>query len=172
MKQVTDINVGEIEVSARKIILRAIALGSCIGLAAYDSVNRIGAVAHIMLPGRAPSKSAEKTRYAEDAVEQLLLRMADAGAVKRNIQACLVGAGNVLEKDDDTICCSNIASVTRILRDSDIPVKASLLGGTRRKSVSLDVETGRVLSTEGDDAKQLLWSFTSENGLRIAANLH
>ncbi|MBI4669600.1 MAG: hypothetical protein HY747_10555, partial [Elusimicrobia bacterium] len=38
----------------RKAILRADAIGSCIAVAAYDSKKRVGAMAHVMLPGSSP----------------------------------------------------------------------------------------------------------------------
>lgn len=148
-------------VTRERIVLRALALGSCIGVSAYDPVKKIGGMAHVMLPDSAPDKAVEKTRYAANAIDEMIGRMIEMGARLSDIQVCLVGAGNVLERDDDTICQSNITSVRKILADKNLGVKASGLGGTQRRSVAIDVENGQVEYTEGDGERKLLWK-TSE----------
>ena len=62
----------------------------------------------------------------------------------------LVGGGNVLNRADDTICEDNIKSTLRILKEKGLKVRARALGGTGRKSVSLDIERGTVCYTEGN----------------------
>jgi len=71
----------------------------------------------------------------------------------------LIGGGNVLKKKDDTICKENIESVTKILTEKRIPIRASVLGGVKRKGVFLDILNGRVNITEGDGKEELLWQY-------------
>lgn len=157
MKHIEDIGVGKVMVTRDKIVLKAIALGSCIGVAAYDAGKRIGGMAHVMLPDRAPEKAAEKTRYAANAIEEMIGQMIEMGSKPGDIEVCLVGGANVLERHDDTICRSNAESVCNILNNGKMDVKESVLGGTQRRSVSIDVETGEIWCTEGDGEKRLLW---------------
>jgi len=157
MKEVIYVNTGEVKVAAGKAILKAIAIGSCIVVAAIDSKKRIGAMAHVMLPGRAPRQFLEKTKYAFDAIEKMLGRMLEAGSNVDDIEVCLVGAGNVLEKENDTICDANIESVTGIMKEKGICIKASVLGGIERKGVVLDTEAGSICYTEGDEKEKTLW---------------
>lgn len=157
MKRVEDIGVGHVMVTREKIVLRALALGSCIGVSAYDPVEKIGGMAHVMLPDTAPDKALEKNRYAANAIDEMIRRMIEMGATLSDLQVSLVGAANVLERDDDTICKNNIASVHKILENKSLPVKASVLGGTQRRSAAIDVENGEVWYTEGDGEKKLLW---------------
>jgi len=157
LKRTVDVNTGEIHLEKADAILRSVALGSCIAVVVYDKKEKIGAIAHIMLPGIAPANSMEKYKYAPNAVVAVLTMMAEAGSQKSNINACIVGAGNVLEKQDDTICASNIKSVTQLLKDNNIPVKASVVGGIERKGVFLDVETGNISYTIGNSGKKKLW---------------
>ncbi len=127
-------------------------------IAAYVASNKVGAMAHFMLPGRAPrGADGKKTRFAADAIDEMINRITKIGANKCDLEVCLVGAGNVLEKQDDTICKDNIESITHLLSQKDIPVKAAALGGTKRKSVFLDIENGRISFTEGDGEEKLLW---------------
>ena len=86
--------------------------------------------------------------------------MTRTGANQCELEVCLVGAGNVLKKQDDTICKGNIESTTELLKKKHIPVRAAALGGTERKGVSLDVESGSIYYTEGDSREKLLWKST------------
>ena len=157
MKEIIDVNTGEVAVQRGKFTLRAMAIGSCIVVTAYDPKVKIAGMAHIMLPGHAPEQSSEKTKYAADGIEQLLNRMLELGSGTNSIEVCLIGAGNVLRKKDDTICNDNINSVTSILEEKFISVKASVIGGHKRKSAFLDVETGSCSYTEGDNNEKPLW---------------
>ena len=162
MREIIDVNTGEVKVGGEKVILRSIAIGSCIVVAAYDSKQKIGAMAHVMLPGSAPEKTLERTRYAADAIEEMIYQMIREGADKNNIEVCLVGGGNVLKKQDDTICRDNIKSTTQLLKEKHIPVRSAVLGGTERKGVFLDVRSGTVSYTEGDEKEQPLWKPSGE----------
>ncbi|HUT28461.1 MAG TPA: chemotaxis protein CheD [Sedimentisphaerales bacterium] len=161
MKRIIDVNTGEVKVAGKNTLLRSVAIGSCIAVVAYDAGRKIGAMAHVMLPGRAPKKAEQKNKYAADAIEEMLSRMKRAGADTDNIEVCLVGAGNVLGKKDDTICKQNIESTTGLLEREHIPVRGRVLGGTKRKGIFLDVETGSVSYTEGDEKEKPLYEWTS-----------
>ena len=155
MEDIIEVNTGEVRTARNKTALRAMAIGSCIVITGYDRNNKAGAMAHIMLPGSAPAEESQKSKYAADAVDELIKQMVRTET--SDIEVCLVGGGNVLQKDDDTICERNIESVTQFLKKKNIPIKASALGGTERRTVRLDVETGTVTYSEGDSPKKLLW---------------
>ncbi len=156
-REIVDVNTGEVKVATEGAILGSVAIGSCVAVAAINFKRKIGAMAHIMLPGKAPQPSLEKTKYAFDGIEQLLNQIFEAGANADETEVCLVGGGNVLKKEDDTICEANIESVTQILEGKNIPVIASVLGGTKRKSVFMDVENGYISYIEGDEKEKTLW---------------
>ncbi len=165
MRVIVDVNTGEVKATNEEVILRAIAIGSCVVVAAYDSRTKTAAMAHVMLPGKAPeSKSFEKTKYASDAIDEMLHEMSLKGSIMEDIEVCLVGGGNVLEKEDDTVCRDNINSTSQILREKNIPIKATVLGGTKRKGVFLNVKNGCVSYTEGKKEEKVLWK-PSESGI-------
>lgn len=157
MHEIIDVDTGQIAVRRGPFLLRANAIGSCIAVAAYDAHTKTAGMAHIMLPGQATAKTQLKTKYAHDSIESLFDRMVRVGAKMADIEVCLVGAGNVLRKADDTICKDNTQSVTAILAEKNIPVRGSVLGGYERKSALLNAETGCVRYTEGDRPPALLW---------------
>jgi chemotaxis protein CheD len=159
MKKTIDVNTGELAVAGDDTLLRSTAIGSCIVIIACDRNTRTGALAHVMLPGRAPRNETEKTKYAVDAITLMLERLKDRSVDTRKLVVCLVGAGNVLERDDDTICRDNAASVRSFLAERSIRVCASVLGGTTRKAVTLDVETGNLYCSQGAAEETVLWRF-------------
>jgi len=156
-ENIIDVNTGEVNLGKGQTLLRSLAIGSCVAIAAYDSSSKIGALAHVMLPGSAPNEKCEKNKYADDAIDDMIARMESAGSQKSAIEVCLVGAGNVLKKQDDKICSANIESITQLLNNKNIPIRATALGGTKRRGVFLDVEKGTVWYTKGDDEKKVLW---------------
>ena len=160
MREIIDVNTGQVKLGRGKVLLRSLAIGSCIAVAAYDSKAGMGAMAHIMLPGSAPEKFSESTKYAANAIDEMIGMMLDADSQRDNIEVCLVGAGNVLQKEDDTICAANMRSTTRLLEERSIPIRATVLGGTERKSILLDVESGNVSYRRGDGRERLLWGPT------------
>ena len=166
MKNFVDVSTGQLKVTTDNVVLRSIAIGSCVVIVAYDSKQSMGALAHVMLPGRAPTgKTVEKTRYAADAIDELIKQMRGAGSELGGIETALVGGGNVLQKKDDTVCQNNIQSTISLLKQKNIPIKAAVLGGTKRKGVFLDVASGCVSCTEGDEGEKLLWQAHQERVL-------
>ncbi len=161
MKEVITVNTGEIKAIKQDTILKSSAIGSCIVIAAYDANAKTGALAHFMLPGKAPEgEKYQKKKYAADAVEAMISVMILRGAKKENIEVCLAGGANVLKRKDDTICLDNITSIIGILKKEKIKIKAKSVRGTERRSLSLDVGNGSVFYSVGDGTEKLLWKAT------------
>jgi chemotaxis protein CheD len=158
MEKIVNVGTGEVKVGRKGEILKSTAIGSCVVIAAFDSEKNLGVMAHVMLPGRAPKSAfGESTRYAADAIDQMISKMTIKGANLCGFEVFLVGAGNVLKKQDDTVCKNNIDSITQLLKEKNVPVRAAVLGGTERKSISLDIKSGSVYYTEGDREEKKLW---------------
>jgi chemotaxis protein CheD len=156
LQNVIDVNTGEVKVSCAGDVLRSLALGSCIAVVAYDPLSGRGGIAHIMLPGSTPKKSRlASTFYAADAISQMFKYFTDEGINVRDIEVFLVGAANVLERDDDKICQANIDSVLQIMKKYGIKVSSCSLGGTERKRVYLDTASGSVFYSQGDKSDKI-----------------
>ncbi len=158
MEKIVDVQIGQVKAGKGKVILQSKAIGSCVAIAAYDATKNVGALAHVMLPGRAPAKkSVEKTKYAANAIEAIISKMSKLGSKKDDIEVVLVGGGNILNREDDTICKDNIESILKLLSEKQLKVRAQAVGGTARRSASLDVEHGIVSYAEGNGTLKLLW---------------
>lgn len=164
MEQIINILTGEVKASKKNIIFKSSAIGSCIVIAGYDKKLMVGAMAHIMLPGVSPVKSkTPKTRYAVNAIEEMIKRMIRLGTDRENIEVCIVGGSNVLNRKDDTICQANINSVQNILHEKNIRIKAKSVGGNERRSVLLELKTGNVYHSIGGKDDKLLRCFMSDD---------
>lgn len=164
MREVTNVLTGEVKVSKENIIFYSAAIGSCIVIAGYDKNTMVSAMAHVMLPGVSPEKSKSlKTRYALNAIEDMITRMVSIGADRETIEVCMVGGSNVLKRKDDTICQANINSVLEILDKKNIKIRAKSVGGTLRRSLLFDTKTGNVYHSIGDEDDKLLNCFISDD---------
>ncbi len=155
---------GEVKASKEKVKFNVPAIGSCVVVAAYDVKTGVSAVAHIMLPGVSPPKSyTPHTRYAFNAIEELMTKMDELGSNTENVEVCVVGGSNVLKRKDDTICQSNINSVFHILQAKNIKIKATSVGGTERRSIFFDTKNGQVYHSTGNEDDKLLYCFISDD---------
>jgi len=158
IKRIIDVLTGEVKAGGKDTILKSNAIASCVVIAAYDPIKEIGALAHAMVPGSAPEGRAfQRTRYAANAIEEMIDIMKHMGVNQESIEVCLVGGGNVLKRKDDTICQDNITSIVELLNEKCIKIRAKAVGGTERRSISLDIEKGSVYYTQADSKEMLLW---------------
>ncbi len=158
-KRVIDVQTGQVRDGQGNAVLRAIALGSCLAIVLYDPARKNGAMAHVMLPGKAPAKAGplERTRYAADAIDTLMEIMAQMGSKKNDFCAAVVGGANVLKRKNDTIARDNVESNLQILEEQKLNIIAKRIGGYERRNVSIDIEKGIISYAEGDSIDKELW---------------
>jgi chemotaxis protein CheD len=159
MAKTVDVQIGQVKADRGQVVLKSSAIGSCIAVVAYDAAKKAGAMAHIMLPGEAPAgkKGAGKTKYAVDAIDAIVSKMAQLGSTGADIKVAVVGGANVLKRADDTICENNIESIMNLLKKKRLEIAAEAIGGTDRRNVWLDIDEGIIYYTEGDGGKKQLW---------------
>lgn len=157
------VNTGEVYAATAGTILNSGAIGSCVVIAACDLQNKVGGMAHVMLPGESPPNGkTHRTKYGKDAIKELLNQLTALGADKKNIKVCLLGGANVLKRINDTIGIDNINSVKKFLNKLQVTVCAESLGGTERRTALFDIETTCVYFTVGDAKEKLLWNFENQ----------
>jgi chemotaxis protein CheD len=163
MHDMIHVNTGEVKVGRANAVLQSTPIGSCVVIMAWNVHRRVGIMAHIMLPGCAPQAASVPTRYSVNAIEKLTEDMAPYASLT-DIGVCLIGAANVLKKADDTICHSNIRSVTDHLKHKGIPVHAAQLGGNERRMACLYVNEGRMTFTQGESQERVIWQYIDKQG--------
>ena len=156
------VNTGEVCSGGLDTILNSGAIGSCVVITSFDSVKKIGVMAHVLLPGKCPANNQlHTTRYAANAIEEMLSKLKSFGISKGNIEICIVGGANVLKRENDTIGKDNLDSIMKILMEEHINIKAKSVGGFERRTVLFDIMKGCIYYTVGDSKPNLLWQTVS-----------
>ncbi len=135
--------IGQISLTRAPNLLQSV-LGSCIGLVMYDQVEGIGGMAHILLPssqdrelGNLPGK------YADRAVQCLYAALLERGAAKGRIKAKIAGGAKMfnaaMSYRQQDVGLSNIEAVRKHIREFDIPLVATDVGGTSGRKIEFDM---------------------------------
>jgi len=142
------VGIGEICVSYSPDVLVALALGSCVGVAIYDPVRRMGGLAHVMLPCPTDAHpSATLDRFASYAVPYLVRRLSVDGASDR-LTARIVGGAAMFASDSAMagIGQRNADEARRQLALAGVPVLAEDIGSNHARTMEFYLETGKVLA--------------------------
>ena len=154
------VNSGEVAACQGTGMLIASAIGSCVVVTVYKPYSCVAGMAHVMLPWacRDPDLS-DRTKYAEDAMKELMGKMTNYKANLDSLKLCLIGGGNLLGNDHDDIGAEISRSLLEILNRIGINPVAMELGGVQRRSCALCAVSGRVTYTVGDSNQRTLMEF-------------
>jgi chemotaxis protein CheD len=138
-------------------------LGSCLGIALYDSHRKIGGLAHTLLPSHRPGLGDSRPgKFVNMAIQAMMEEMLRLGADRKNIGAKLVGGANMFELRpnlaEEGIGARNIRAAREALHELDIPVLAADVGGNRGRTMEFSLDDGMVLVRTihfGDSPKRL-----------------
>lgn len=136
------VRMGELAISnTQGDVLTSLGLGSCIGLAVVDRRAGAAGLAHIVLPGGGEALP----KFADTAVPALLDGLLELGASRLFMQAYLVGGasmfGGVSALD---VGARNAAAVREQLAARRVPVVAEEVGGSKGRTIRVDVGSGAV----------------------------
>lgn len=146
MKKQVKIHIGELYASKEPAIIKTL-LGSCVSACLFDSVNKIGGMNHILLPGKADLKNYnDSARYGINAMELLINKMINLGAKKNKITAKLFGGGHILKdlsiKNSPGI--KNVQFVKDFLEFEKIPIISQNTGGAFGRVIFFHSDTADV----------------------------
>lgn len=128
-------------------MITTLALGSCIGIALYDPIAKIGGLAHIMLPDSTQIRNNSNiAKFADTGIDELLRRMLRAGAVHRRLNAKIAGGAKMFELKGNTdlgnIGERNAKATRERLKRLQIPILADDTGLNYGRTVELYCATG------------------------------
>jgi chemotaxis protein CheD len=150
----TMVRMGEHACSARADdVLVSLGLGSCIGLALLDRQASVAGLAHVVLPA-AEGREGTAGKFADTAVPALLDAVVGLGARRGRLDAVLVGGASMFAFAGPGLDVGqrNDAAVREELARLRIPVAAAETGGSKGRTVRVDVATGVVTSKAAGDA--------------------
>ena len=156
------VGVGDCQLSADPASqLVTYALGSCIAVAIWDPVARVGGLLHFMLPeagqNAAPGAAEQPYRYADTGTPLLFRAAYRLGADKQRLLVRLAG-GAAVAGDGGlfNIGKRNYAAVRRILWKAGVMVHGEDVGGSVSRTVRMEVGTGRLVIRRPDGVEQEL----------------
>ncbi|MDL2248752.1 chemotaxis protein CheD [Tyzzerella sp. OttesenSCG-928-J15] len=142
--------VGMADLNATRLpgALTTLGLGSCVGIALYDSVNKVAGLAHAMLPdSSAFINNNNRMKYVDTSIVDLINKMRIQGARKEFIKAKVAGGAQMFAfnstNESMRIGDRNVEATLRILRSMNIPVISRETGDNFGRTVELYSEDGR-----------------------------
>jgi chemotaxis protein CheD len=155
----TMVRMGELAVSATAgHVLVSLGLGSCIGLALVDRRMGIAGLAHIVLPAVEGHAAENPRKFADLAVPELVRELDALGARRVRLEGAIVGGASMFAASTATleVGARNEAAVREQLRSLRIPVAAAATGGTRGRTIRVDVASAVVTVREAGGTTQEL----------------
>lgn len=143
------IGVGDLAVSnSTQVVLSTYALGSCIGLIAYDPAQKAGGILHYMLPDStiSPEKAQKQPAMFADTGLPLFFRsLAGLKAERGRIRLMVAGGASVIAGQDPfKIGERNSARAAEFLKGNSLSIVYADTGGAINRTVHLDINTGTV----------------------------
>ena len=139
------VGIGALVVAEAPDKLRTV-LGSCVGIALYDRRRHLAGLAHAILP-EGDSESAELGKFADQAVDNLIVQLASMGASKTRLQAKLVGGAAIFgaENQKNGLGDRNVQIARDRLAQHGIPILAEAVGGTKGRKLFVDPDSGEAI---------------------------
>lgn len=139
-------------------VLITYALGSCIGLAMYDPVSRVGGLLHFMLPDSSldAARAGENPfRFADLGIPALLRKIRERGAERHRLRIAVAGAAELMDEGEVfNIGKRNRAALHRILWKEGVLIGAEATGGTTPRTLGLEIGTGRFFLRAGSEPER------------------
>ena len=141
------VGVGDMAVSNNSnVVISTYALGSCVGIVAFDASARVGGMLHIMLPDSTltPEKAARQpSMFADTGLRAFFRALYGLKVNKRTLRIFLAGGANVLSGSDFfKIGERNIKAVKGILDRERLPIVGEDLGGLNNRTLHFSLSAG------------------------------
>lgn len=143
------VGVGEMAVSNNVgVTLSTYALGSCVGVIAYDPTLHAGGILHFMLPESrlAPEKgSSRPSMFGDTGLRAFLKDLKSLRVEPRRMKIVVAGGAAVIGKSDMfKIGERNVEAARQFLRAEGLKVFAHDTGGQNNRTVHLELRTGEL----------------------------
>jgi chemotaxis protein CheD len=161
MSEVIKVGMADLKICFYPDKLTTLGLGSCVGIALYDTTTKISGLAHIMLPDSTQIRNNEnKAKFADTGIQELISQMIKAGASKNRMVAKIAGGAQMFSLGDGNdfmrVGDKNVAAVKKILAAEGIRIIAEDTGLNYGRTVVFDSENGRyMIRSVGKDIKYI-----------------
>jgi chemotaxis protein CheD len=142
-------------------VLVTYALGSCVGVAIYDPVAKVGGLLHFMLPSAsadAVQNGKSPYMFADSGIPMLFRSAYEKGAQKGRLRVKVAGGSQIMDAEGVfNIGQRNCLAMKKIFWKAGVIVHAEDTGGAKPRTMRLEMGTGRVLikSPDASEEKEL-----------------
>jgi chemotaxis protein CheD len=157
------VGVGDMQVSNNPdATLVTYSLGSCIGLAIYDPMMKVGGLLHYMLPESSLDEAkARKNPYmfGDSGIPLLFKSSYKLGAKKNRLKVIVLGGAQILDQNGlFNIGKRNHTLVRKMLWKNNVMIDYEAVGGVVNRTIKLSVNNGEAwLKVSGEKAKKISW---------------
>ena len=97
MSEIIKVGMADLKTCVSPNGITTLGLGSCVGIAIRDPVNKIGGLAHIMLPDSKSIKGSQMNiaKFADTGIAELVRQMEKLGAQRSRMVAKIAGGANM-----------------------------------------------------------------------------
>ena len=137
------------------------ALGSCVGVAIYDPVARVGGLLHFMLPSAsadAVQNGKSPYMFAHSGIPLLFREAYSKGAQKGRLRVKVAGGAQMMDAEGVfNIGQRNCLAMRKIFWMAGVIVHAEDTGGDHPRTMRLEMGTGRIFikSPDASEEKEL-----------------
>lgn len=129
------------------------ALGSCIGLTVYDPIAQAGGLLHYMLPESNIDREKATARpcmFADTGIALLLAELQKLGANRKRYIVKAAGGSQIMDaKGVFNVGRRNALALRKTLWKSAMMIDAEDVGGSKARTMRLEIATGRVTIASG-----------------------
>lgn len=135
-------------------------LGSCIGVAIYDPVAKVGGLLHFMLPESSLDEAKARINpfmFADTGIPRLFKSTYQLGADKKRMRVVVAGGSNVLDQSGFfNIGNRNQMAVRKIFHRNNVIVDYSDIGGSSNRTIKMAIKSGEIwLNISGQGEKRI-----------------
>ena len=152
MSETIKVGMADLKVCFYPDKITTLGLGSCVGIALYDSIVRIGGLAHIMLPDSTQIRNNQNiAKFADTGIVELIRQMVAAGANRNRITAKIAGGAQMFALKNDSasemmrVGERNVEAVKKVLKEQNIKLLTQDTGENFGRTVVLDTADGSYL---------------------------
>ena len=147
MGAVIKVGMADLKTGKAPNTITTLGLGSCIGIALWDSTTKIGGLAHIMLPDSIRIRNnSNVAKFADTGITELVRQMEKMGVSRRHMVAKIAGGARMFEVSGKTsvgnIGEKNALASKAKLRELGIRLVAEDTGLNYGRTVELDCNNG------------------------------
>lgn len=147
MSELIKVGMADLKICISPDSITTLGLGSCVGVAIRDKLNKVGGLAHIMLPDSTTiHNNSNIAKFADTGIQELVRLMEKAGAKRSNMVAKIAGGAQMFsfqnKSDLVRVGDKNVEASKKKLKELGIPILAEDTGNSYGRTVIFYPETG------------------------------